>query len=252
METQPSEEARRWLAGEGVVETADGWIDPGEPGQLRTANEIAHSWAEVVFTDESLDAAGQVRLAFGLLDLLDDYWVTCVIGFADRGADGPLPAGALWDGYRRRLEADRDAKTVTYSLWADWFEDRDTTATAFAEVLGNDIDRVAAGGSEALLRRASRVLACSGPVPWPVKQRAYGTAARLPALHRPLFKGLLAGYHDAYGDLEPKAALAILARLPLPADTPDLAALRSVLTAGHSNHYRSPHAWDDALRTSTG
>ncbi|MEU9415775.1 hypothetical protein [Streptomyces sp. NPDC048272] len=202
-----------------------------------------------MFTEETLDAAGQVRLAFGLLDLLDDYWVTCEIRMADRGAEGPLPADELWDGYRRRLEADRDAEAVTYSLWVDWFEDRTTVATAFAEVLGNDVDRVVAEGSAGLLRRAGRVLAGSGPVPWSVKATVYEKVVQEPALHGSLFKGLLGGYHDVYGDLEPKAAQALLARLRLPATTPHLAELRSVLAAGHENHYRSPHAWDDAIRT---
>ncbi|WP_406178340.1 hypothetical protein [Streptomyces sp. NBC_00996] len=106
-------------------------------------------------------------------------------------------------------------------------------------------------GSKAQLRRAGRVLACSGPVPWPVKQKAYDTVVRLPALHGPLFKGLLASYHDLYGDLESTAALALLARLHLPADTPHLAELRSVLAAGRRNHHRSPHAWDDTVRASS-
>lgn len=246
------ENARRWLAERGVVKVNGGWVDAQEPDRQLTANEIAHSWAGEVFTDEVLDATEQVRLAFGLLDLLDDYWVTCEIRFADRGPGGPLPADALWDGYRRRLEAKQDAEAVTYSLWTDWFEDHNTAATAFAEVLGNDIGRVVAEGSTSLLRRAGRVLACSSPVPWPVKQGVYDTVARLPALHRPLFRGLLGGYHDVYGDLEPTAALALLARLELPADTPHLAELRSVLAAGHRNHYRSPSAWDSAVRGRTG
>lgn len=242
------EDARRWLAERGVVEAHSGWCDAGDPDRPLTANEVAHSWAAGVFTDECLDVAEQVRLAFGLLDLLDDYWVTCEIRFADQGSQGPLPADLVWDGYRRRLEADRDAEAVTYSLWVDWFEDRDTSATAFAEVLGNDIDHVVAEKSNAPLRRAGRVLACSGPVPWHVKQKAYETAQGLPALHGSLFKGLLTGYHDFYGDLEPRAALALLARLRLPADTPHLAELRTVLAAGHENHYRSPQAWDGAAR----
>ncbi|WP_198549374.1 hypothetical protein [Streptomyces kanasensis] len=36
----------------------------------------------------------------------------------------------LWDGYRLRLEADRDAEAVVYSLWVDWFEDHTTSAMA--------------------------------------------------------------------------------------------------------------------------
>lgn len=251
METQALKDARRWLAERGVVQVGDSWVGAEGAERPLTANEVAHSWAGEVFTDESMDVAEQARMAFGMLDLVDDYWVTCEIRLADRGSQGPLPGDVLWGGYRRRLEADRDAEAVTYSLWVDWFEDRDTAATAFAEVLGNDVDHVVAEGSDAALRRAGRVLACSGPVPWLVKQKAYDTVVRLPALHVPLFKGLLAGYHDVYGDLEPTAALALLARLQLPADTPNLPELRSVLVAGHRNHYRSPHAWDDAVRTST-
>ncbi|MFI9787154.1 hypothetical protein ACIHEI_27165 [Kitasatospora sp. NPDC051984] len=245
------EDARRWLAERDVVEAREGWVDAEEPDRPLTANEVAHSWAGEVLTDECLDVAERVRLAFGLLDLLDDYWVTCEIRLADRGSQGPLPAKLLWDGYRRRLEADRDAEAVIYSLWVDWFEDRNTSATAFAEVLGNDIDHIVAEESDGPLRRAGRVLACSGPVPWPVKQQAYDTALRLPVLHGPLFEGLLASYHDLYGDLEPTAALALLGRLRLPADTPHLAKLRSVLATGHKNHYGSPHAWDDTARGPT-
>ncbi|MER6183585.1 hypothetical protein [Streptomyces sp. NPDC001652] len=107
-----------------------------------TASEVARSRAGQAFTDERLDAAGQLGLAFGLLDLLDDYWVTCEIRFADRGPGGPLPSDVLWDGYRRRLEAPEAADAVTYSLWADWFEDRDTCETAFAEVPGHDAGRL--------------------------------------------------------------------------------------------------------------
>ncbi|MGW4705539.1 hypothetical protein [Streptomyces sp. NPDC004285] len=218
------------------------------PEALLTANQVAHSWAGDVFA-EDLRAADQVRLAFGLLDLLDEYWVTCEIRFANESAEGPLPADVLWDGYRQRLEADRESEAVTYSLWVDWFEDHATSATAFAEVLGNDIDRVAAQRSEAPLRRARRVLECSGPVRWTVKEPTYRTAMRLPDLHSAVFRGLLASFHDVYGDLEPAAALALLDRLDLPTDTQHLAELHHVLAAGHENHYRSPGAWDDAVRS---
>ncbi|MFJ6370330.1 hypothetical protein ACIQK5_19425 [Streptomyces virginiae] len=151
--------------------------------------------------------------------------------------------------YRRRLEADKEVEAVTYSLWVDWFEDHATSATAFAEVLGNDIEHVVTDPSQAPLRRARRVLECSGPVPWSVKESTYRTALRLPALHPALFRGLRASFHDVYGDLNPAAALALLDRLDLPADTPHLAELRQVLAAGHMNHYRSPGAWDDAVRS---
>lgn len=245
---QAEEAARRWLADQGVGQVRDGWMSDEKPDALLTANQVAHSWAGDVFA-EDLDAADQVRLAFGLLDLLDEYWVTCEIRFANESAEGPLPADVLWDGYRQRLEADRDAEAVTYSLWVDWFEDHATSATAFAEVLGDDIDRVVAERSEAPLRRARRVLECSGPVRWTVKELTYRTAMRLPALHSAVFRGLLASFHDACGDLEPTAALAFLGRLDLPTNTQHLAELRHVLAAGHKSHYHNPGAWDDALRS---
>ncbi|MCG8969082.1 hypothetical protein [Streptomyces sp. CL12-4] len=247
MEIPAVEAARRWLTDQGVRQVREGWVSDEEPDVLLTVNEVAHSWAGEVFAEDR-DAAEQLRLAFGLLDLLDDYWVTCEIRFAHASAEGPLPASVLWDGYRRRLEADGDVEAVIHSLWVDWFEDCTTSATAFAEVLGNDIDRVVAERSECLLRRARRVLECSGPVPWPVKEKTYRTALQLPALHPALFRALRAGFHDAYGDLEPATALALLDRLELPAGTPHRAELRHVLAAGHHSHYRSPGAWDEAVR----
>ncbi|MFD0151121.1 hypothetical protein ACWGQ4_02465 [Streptomyces sp. NPDC055721] len=245
---QAEEAARRWLADQGVSQVRDGWVSDEKPDALLTANQVAHSWAGDVFA-EDLHTADQVQLAFGLLDLLDEYWVTCEIRFANEGAEGPLPADVLWGGYRQRLEADREAEAVTYSLWVDWFEDPATSATAFAEVLGNDIDRVVAERSELLLRRARRVLECSGPVRWTVKDLTYRTAMRLPDLHSAVFRGLLASFQDVYGDLEPAAALALLDRLDLPTNTQHLAELRHVLAAGHKNYYRSPGAWDDAVRS---
>ncbi|MFJ8297939.1 hypothetical protein ACIQ9R_18890 [Streptomyces sp. NPDC094447] len=241
------EAAKRWLADQGIHRAAGGWVSDDEPDVPLTADQVAHARAGDVFA-EDLDAADRLRLAFGLLDLLDEYWVTCEIRFAHDGAEGPLPADVLWDGYRRRLEADRDAEAVTYSLWVDWFEDRATSASAFAGVLGDDIDRVVTEGSDGLLRRARRVLECSGPVPWPVKEPAFRTALMLPALHPALFHALRAGFHDLYGDLEPTAAAALLGDLDLPAETRHLAALRRVLVAGHRNHHRSPGAWDEAVR----
>ncbi|MDX3520181.1 hypothetical protein [Streptomyces scabiei] len=134
----------------------------------------------------------------------------------------------------------------------DWFEDRSTSATAFAEVLGHDIDRVVKERSEHVLRRARRVLECSGPVRWAEKEPAYRTAARLPALRSSLFHALRASFHDVNGDLESAAALGLLDELVLPATTRHVAELRHVLAAGHRNHYLSPGAWDDAVRSCGG
>ncbi|MFF7203157.1 hypothetical protein [Streptomyces sp. NPDC008141] len=50
-------------------------------------------------------------------------------------------------------------------------------------------------------------------------------------------------------DLYAAAALALLDRLDLPPNTQHRAELRQVLAAGHTNHYRSPGAWNDAKRS---
>lgn len=240
--------ARRWLAEDGVTQVHGGeWTDGANTGQFLSADEVAHTWAGAVFTDERLDVHGQLHLAFGLLDLLNEYWVTCEIRCADQGADGPLPADALWDGYRRRLEGSQSADVLTYSLWVDWFEDHHTSATAFAEVLGRDVERLPSGAPAPLLRRARRVLECSGPVPWAAKEATYVSAARLPVLQPALLKALLGCYHDVHGTIEPSAALALLGQLDLPADTEHLEELRTVLSAGHTNHYRDPQAWTAAV-----
>lgn len=248
MQNQDAEAARRWLADQGVNQVCDGWVSDEKPDVTLTANQVAHSWAADVFV-EDVEAADQVRLAFGLLDLLDEYWVTYEIRIADDSSEGPLPADVLWDGYRQRLEAERDVEVVTYSLWVDWFEDHLTSDTAFAEVLGSDIDRVVAEQSEPLIRRARRVLECSGPVRWSVKEPTYRTALRVPALHHSVFRGLLASFHDLYGDLEPAAALAVLDLLDVPVHTRHRTELRHVLAAGHKNHYRNADAWEAAVRS---
>ncbi|GAA2389827.1 hypothetical protein GCM10010404_53740 [Nonomuraea africana] len=250
VDEEMAEYARSWLAEDGVVQVGDdSWTSGEEPDERLTANEVAHTWTSLALEDPGLDQDGRLRLALGLLDLLDDYWVTCEIGFAVTKAGDPRAAGPLWAAYRRRLEAPSSAEPITYSLWVDWFEDRDTVAAAFGEVLGDEVETLRTEGrlheltADPLARRVRRVLEISGPVPWEIKHPVYQAVATLPGLHLALFKGLLGGYHDVYGSLEPQAALTLLRRLDLPEDTPHLAPLLMVLEMGHRNHYRSPDAW---------
>ncbi|WP_347147213.1 alpha/beta fold hydrolase [Streptomyces sp. W1SF4] len=242
------EVARRWLAEDGITQTGpDAWYDADPPARTLTREELCNGLGSMAFTDEGLDLAGRLRVALGLMDLLGGHvLVTWQIHSAHRGPGGPLPAGPLWDGYRRRLEAVREYPAITESLWSDWFEVWQTAEEAFAEVLGNDRDRLEAGAPEPLLRRARRVLEVSGPVPWQAKAATYEAAVRVPELHPAVFRALRASYHDVYGQLEPEPALALLDRLELPAGTEHRVALRQVLAAGHRNHYRSPEAWDGA------
>ncbi|MFF3014559.1 alpha/beta fold hydrolase [Streptomyces sp. NPDC057939] len=244
-----SEAARRWLAREGVRRTgANEWTDGGSGDGRLTSNDVAHTWAEAMILSDDLDDAGRTRLGFGLVDLLDDYWVTVELGFALPKTDDPQAAAEiLWEGYRSRLEAPVTAKAITYSLWVDWFEDHTTSEAVFAEVLGNDHDRLLPDAPEPLLRRARRVLEFSGPVPWSAKVDTYRAAARVPSLHRSLFRALLLCYHDVYGALEPAEGLVLLDGLELPPDTEHTAALRTVMAAGIRNRRERPEAWDAAV-----
>jgi hypothetical protein len=238
-----AEFARGWLAERGVSGEDGRWAYADGFGF--TAMDAADAWNR-----SGLDDADLVRLALGLVDLLGGYWLTAELRrLVQRSADDSL-GRVYWDGYRERLERPVPSEAVEYSLWVDWFEDRQTAPVAFAEVLGNDVHRLwghgrlsELGADGPLLRRATRVLELSGPVPWPVKHGAYECVATVPELHSALFAAILASYHDIYGDLEPRGALALLNRLELPTHTEHLARLRNVLAAGSVNYYRDPGAW---------
>jgi hypothetical protein len=128
----------------------------------------------------------------------------------------------LWDAYRRWLAHDdeRLADPVAHSLWVDFFEDGATVEAAWREVTRRDVSPWS--------RRLERVLQVSGPVPWPVKAGLLEALAGEPRLHHAVFRALAGGAFDPFGHLGPGAA-ALLERLDLPADTPDLAALRARL-----------------------
>ncbi|MER6447170.1 hypothetical protein [Streptomyces venezuelae] len=226
--------ARRWLAEDGLTQTGpDTWYDAEPPAQVLTTQDVCNGLGSMAFTDERLDVAGRLRVALGLMDLLGWHpLVTDQIHSAHLGPLGPLPPDVLWGGYRRRLEAPAECEAITCSLWFDWFEYFPTAAEAFAEVLGNDRERLLPGAPEPLLRRARRVLEHSGPVPWDAKTGTYRAAARVPALHHAVFRAVLRSHHDTYGSVDPAEGLALLDGLDLPPDTERLAGLRTALAQG--------------------
>ncbi len=77
-------------------------------------------------------------------------------------------------------------------------------------------------------RRIARVLQVCGPVPWAAKAGLLGELAADPRLHHAVFRAIAGSAFDAYGDVGPDAA-ALLDRLALPDETPDLAPLRARL-----------------------
>ncbi|MET3422634.1 hypothetical protein BJ973_001846 [Actinoplanes tereljensis] len=245
MRTREAAEAARWLAAHGITRQAGGrWLDDGrEIGD----NDLVHEWTRDLLVD------GGLRLGLGLLDLVDQYWVTVEIGWYVAERDEPGVYDALWAGYRERLEGAAPCEAVLYSLWVDWFSDRDTVDAAFGAVLADDVRhlrsrrRLRELAAGRMHRRAARVLANSGPVRWSLKHDIYEAATALPELHHAVFRGLLMSYHDVYGDLSPVAAMELLDVLHLPPHTEHLAAFRAVLETGAHHHYRNPGLWEQMV-----
>ena len=138
------------------------------------------------------------------------------------GEFGEQERRMLWDAYRTWLgdDDDRAADPIAHSLWVDFFEDDATVQEAWREVTRRDV-----GPWE---RRMGRVLQVSGPVPWTLKAALLEELADEPRMHHAVFRALAGSAFDPFGDVGPTAG-ALLARLELPADTPDLPALRARL-----------------------
>jgi hypothetical protein len=244
-----AERARRWLTARGAFQDTQGrWCDPGQPDC--DGEDTDHDrWTDDALIDPGLDLLGRVGLALGLLELLDEYYITLAIRWWLQDGDHDRFTDVVFAAYRRLLEQSREPAAVTYSLWVDWFEDQHTAADAFDRVLGGDLRRLGEAGPPAgvgFLRRAERVLEASGPVPWAPKYDAYLLAATVPELHHSVFRGILTSYHDYFGLLVPGEAITVLDRLTLPPDTEHLVPLRRVLARGKVNQYLDPAAWEHA------
>ncbi|WP_433788830.1 hypothetical protein [Actinoplanes sp. CA-252034] len=254
-----ADDALIWLAAQGVTRLGPGRWHSTEDDAEMSDGELAHEWAACMLGDEGRAPAERVRITLGLLDLIDEFWVTTELAFFlnpyyNGATDDQAAAQAFWAGVRARLERPSVPDQLLYTLWVEWFEDHRASERAFAEVLGDDLQRLP--GDEALQRRADRVLRNSGPVPWSGKRLVYSAVAAMPSLAPALFRGILLSYHDYYGSLEPAEALALLDRLDLPPDTEHLERLRAVLRQGAHNHYRNPELWSTATdgerRTANG
>lgn len=97
------------------------------------------------------------------------------------------------------LIAGGQREAAIYTLWVDYFEVPERAAFVFPRLL-RLVPRLAWGP----------VLGASGPVPWPVKREAYHAAARDPALHAGLARGLAGSFYDGYGSVEPVQARDLL------------------------------------------
>ena len=88
---------------------------------------------------------------------------------------------------------ERQREAALYSLWVDYFEVPERAAFVFPRLL-------------AQVRRRADLLVSSGPIAWAAKRAAYQAAARDPALHAALARGLAGSFFDVFGSVEPVEA----------------------------------------------
>jgi hypothetical protein len=73
-------------------------------------------------------------------------------------------------------------------------------------------------------------------VAWDLKRPLYEAVARAQRWAPSVLKGLVASYHDYYGQLVADEALVLLDHLAVPPSAEHLSALRTVLERGIVNH----------------
>ncbi|RRR98215.1 hypothetical protein [Glycomyces terrestris] len=190
-----------------------------------------------MFDDKHLTARERIRLGYGFVDLLDDYWAAVQLRWFIRRQTDPELTEWFWAEYRSRLAEPQALHALTYCMSVDWLEDRNTAAPAFEALLADDLERLKhldGEAREATLRRISRILSASGNVPWCVAAPVYQEASAVPSLHRSIFGAVLGAFFSSfYADLDPAEAHALLLTLDLPSGTEHLDELSANLAAGY-------------------
>jgi len=251
MRTSDADLALQWLAEVGITPFGSGrWLDSEPSGVTEMSNDdVAFACAYGMLYDDESGVVQRVQTALGLLDLTGAFDVMTHLNAYVCDHDDPAVIEAFWAGCRTRLEAADPIEHLRLSLRTCWFLGS-TSEAAFAALLGDDVRRLATNGRlpelayGPLHRRARHALEDSGTVRWANKHDILRAAATVVELHPAVFRGLLAGYHEVYGDLQPAQALTLLEHLRLPADTEGLTQLRTVLRKGANNHYDDPALWN--------
>ncbi len=178
--------------------------------------EFADAWWRA---DASLDE--RLQTALRLYSEMPCYANTLALHDFHREFD-EAQRSMLWNACRAWLasEDDRLADPIAHALWVDFFEDEATVEEAWLQTTRRDV--------APWEQRVERVLQVAGPVPWAGKAGLLEELAGDPRLHHAVFRALAGSAFDPFGDLGPDAA-ALLDRLVLPDDTPDLPALRARL-----------------------
>lgn len=170
---------------------------------------VPHDLADPVWYENEAPMLDRLRLAFDLYEAMPCYGNLMYIQhFFDKLDDAS--SELFWARFCEWLGHgdDRLADPAAYSLWVDYFEDRDTVEEAWRRTT-----------SEATALQLRRVVEASGPVPWSLKARLYAELAREPQWHRSLFEALCGSAFDVFGDIDHGEAEALLRRLHLPDET---------------------------------
>ncbi len=134
----------------------------------------------------------------------------------------------FWSLVRQWLSGDSDelAEPICYTLWCDYFEDKDDVVEAWNAL-------VQEGAPDRLLER---VLENSGPVPYNLKIELYQRLIHDHPWHYFIFESILHSEFDYYGKIDRRDARAWLERLQLnelsDEDKQSLERLKSRLTRG--------------------
>jgi hypothetical protein len=166
------------------------------------------------------------RLSRPAIDKLDLYWelfrdIPCysvlshVHSLYQELSD--VERSLLWRVFRRYLAQEDDvyAKHVEYTLWCDYFEQREHVEAMWNAMITARNDR-----------QLQRVLGCSGPVPYELKRALYLKLIDSPKWHFFIYQSLLYSFHDYFGDIDKEDAHILLAKLSLPSDTEHLEELK--------------------------
>jgi hypothetical protein len=194
----------RWLAACSLCTLDASRTDYGE-GPSKAESDVPHELADLIWQQESLLAS--IGLFFSIYDDMPSYGhVMYVSHHYDRF--GQRERRSWWEGVRERIghRVLALANPLVYSLWCDYFEDAERVREAWSVVTS----------PPRTLLMNQRVLAASGPVPYPLKRAAYVKALRNASLHPALLRGLRGSAFDVYGQIDTAHALRVFQQLAVP------------------------------------
>lgn len=126
----------------------------------------------------------------------------------------------IWKHFMKYLASENYyADPVGYVLWVDFFEDEVTVRDTWQGLVNNYSDKKA----------VLRLLEQAGPVPFDLKETHYNSLLVDKTHHELILNSLLYSAYDAYGHIDKKKALNILAKLKVDTGTENYKLLKEKL-----------------------